>query len=147
MNVVELFINNPVNAKLDLDGALPIAIQYSIADIRDISKRNAAYSKTLILPGTKNNNYWFGNLFDINSDFTMFNPNKKTDAKLVVNGEVVIDGFFQLRKINKETGTDDEGNLIQYECVLYNNFVDLMTELGEKTLFELDLSEYNHDFT
>ena len=146
MNVIELFINTPVNAKLDLDSALPIAIQYQVADIRDISKRNAAYSKTLTLPGTKNNNYWFGNLFDINSDFTMFNPNKKTDAKLVVNGEIVIDGFLQLRKINKETGVDFEGNNIQYECVIYNNFIDLMSELGEQTLFELDLSEFNHVF-
>ena len=146
MNVVELFINTPVNAKLDIDSNLPIAIQYQVADIRDISKRNAAYSKTLVLPGTKTNNYWFGNLFDINSDFTMFNPNRKTDAKLLVNGEIVIDGFMQLRKINKETAVDFEGNRIQYECVIYNNFVDLMTELGEQTLYELDMSEYNHTF-
>ena len=145
MNVVNLFINEPSNAELDLSN-FDIALQYSIADIRDISKRNSAYSKTITLPGTKNNNYWLGNLFDINSDFTAFNPNKKTDAKLLVNGEVVIDGFLQLRKINKLVNADPEGNLIQYECVLYNNAVDLMTELGEKTLYELDLSEFNHVF-
>lgn len=146
MNVVNLFINNPVNAELDMDNNFDIALQYSIADIRDISKRNAAYSKTVMLPGTKNNNYWLGNLFDINSDFTQFNPNKKTDCKVLVNGEIVIDGFLQLRKINKDVSVDHEGNQIMYECVIYNNFVDLMTELGEKTLYELDLSEFNHVF-
>jgi hypothetical protein len=144
MNNIELFINNPANAKLDLQGDIPIALQYSVADIRDISKRNAAYSKTIVLPGTKNNNYWFGNLFDINSDFTSFNPNKKTTAKLLVNGELVIDGFLQLRKINKDLESDDDGELIKYECVIYNNFVDLMTELGEKTLYQLPLDEFNH---
>jgi len=147
MDIIELFINSPVNAKLDMDQAFTIALQYSVADIRDISKRNAAYSKTISLPGTKNNNFWFGNLFDINSDFTMFNPNKKTDAKLLVNGEIVIDGFLQLRKINKDISVDAEGNGIIYECVLYNNFIDLMTELGEKTLFQLDLEEYNHVYS
>jgi hypothetical protein len=144
MEIVELFINNPVNAKLDLMGQFPIALQYSVADIRDISKRNAAYSKTIILPGSKNNNYWFGNLFDVNSDFTAFNPNKKTTAKILVNGEAVIDGFLQLRKINKEILQDDEGESIMYECVIYNNFVDLMTELGEKTLYQLPLDEFDH---
>ena len=39
-----------------MDNNFDIALQYSIADIRDISKRNAAYSKTVLLPGTKNNN-------------------------------------------------------------------------------------------
>lgn len=147
MNFVELFINNPTNAKLDLDSDINIGLQYSIADIRDISKRNAAYSKTIVLPGTKNNNYWLGNLFDVNADFTSFNPNKKTDAKLLVNSETVIDGFLQLRKINKLANVDQSGNNIQYEVVIYNNAVDLMTELGEKTIDVLDLSEYGHTFS
>jgi hypothetical protein len=145
-NIVELFINNPVNAKLDI-GEYDIALQYSIADIRDISKRNAAYSKTIVLPGTKNNNYYFGNLFDVNSDFTMFNPNIKTECKLLVNSEVVIDGFLQLRKINKVMTADFQGNEIQYEIVVFNNAVDLMTELGEKTIDQLDLREWGHTYS
>ena len=77
MNFIELFINDPINATLDMDQNFDVAIQYSIADIRNVSKRNAAYSKTVVLPGTKNNNFWFGNLFDVNADFTAFNPNVK----------------------------------------------------------------------
>jgi hypothetical protein len=149
MNYVELLINKPTNAKLDLDSEVNIGLQlqYSIADIRDISKRNSAYSKTIILPGTKNNNYWMGNLFDVNADFTGFNPNRKTDARLLVNSETVIDGFLQLRKINKLINADMQGNLIQYEIVIYNNAVDFMTELGESTINELDLSEFGHTFS
>lgn len=147
MNYLELFINNPVNARLDMDQSFDISLQYSLADIRDISKRNAAYSKTIVLPGTKTNNYWFGNLFDVNADFTAFNPNRKTDCKLVVNGETVIDGFLQLRKIRKQNDADHQGSLIQYEVVVFNNAVDLMSSLGEKTINELDLSEYGHTFS
>jgi hypothetical protein len=132
---------------LDLKNEFDISLQYSIADIKDISKRNAAYSKTMILPGTKNNNYWFGNLFDVNSDFTLFNPNKKTSAKLLVNTQIVIDGFLQLRKIIKSNETDHQGNEVNYEVVIYNNAVDMMSVLGEKTINELDLSQFGHTFS
>ena len=147
MNYIELFINEPSDAKLDLSNEIDIALQYSVADIKDISKRNSAYSKTIILPGTKNNNYWFGNLFDVNADFTMFNPNKKTAAKLLVNTEIVINGFLQLRKIIKLNNVDNQGNLINYEVVIYNNSVDLMSVIGESPINELNLAEYGHTFS
>lgn len=147
MNYIQIFIKTPSEAELDLNQEMEIALQYSVADIKDITKRNSAHSKTIILPGTKNNNYWFGNLFDINSDFTMFNPNKKVDARILVNTETVIDGFLQLKKIKKLVNTDEQGNMIQYEVVVYNNAVDLMTELGEKTINELDFSKFNHTYS
>jgi hypothetical protein len=147
MNYVELWIGNPTEAKLDLNQEVSIALQYSIADIKDITKRNSAFSKTILLPGTKNNNYWMGNLYDVNTDFTMFNPNIKTPATLSVNSEVVMKGFLQLRKIKKLNNVDQQGNLITYEVVLYNNAVDLMTELGEKTLNQLNLDELTHSYT
>lgn len=146
INKIELLINNPATANIEI-GDFDIALQYSIADVKDITKRNSAYSKTLTVPGTKNNNYWFGNIFDINTDYSSFNVNKKTDAKLIVNGEIILDGFLQIRKIRKLVEPDFNGNLIYYEIVLFNNVVDLMTKLGEKYLSDLDLSEYNHEYT
>lgn len=147
MNKVELIIGNPSFADLDLDSGFDVALQYSIADIKDISKRNSAYSKTIILPGSKNNNYWLGNLFDVNSDFSGFNPNKKTPAKLLINSEIVLNGFLQLRKIKKLINVDHQGNMIQYEVVLFDNAVDLMTELGEKGINELNLRELEHIYS
>jgi len=147
MNYVELWIGNPAEAKLDLNQEFSIALQYSIADIKDITKRNSAFSKTIMIPGTKNNNYWMGNLYDVNADFTMFNPNVKTPATLSVNSEVVMKGFLQLRKIKKLNNVDQQGNLINYEVVLFNNTVDLMTELGEKPLNALDLSDIDHTYS
>jgi hypothetical protein len=149
MNKAELFIGeigDKYFTTLDLDSNFDIALQYSIADVKDITKRNSAFSKTITLPGTKNNNYTLGNLFDVKSDFRIFNPNKKTPAKLLINSQVVIDGFLQLRNIVKETQTNHEGNEIRYEVVIYDNTIDLMTELGEKTLSDLDLSRFNHTY-
>ena len=121
MNIVELILGKPSYAVLDLSD-LDISLNYSLSEIKDITKRNSSYSKTISIPGSKNNNYWFGNLFDINSDFTYFNPNKKTDAYLSVNGQIVIDGFIQLRNIRKYYNVDSEGDEIEYDIVLYSNF-------------------------
>ena len=147
MNYVEVRIGNPSNAILDLSQEFSISLVYSISDIRDISTRNASFSKTILFPGTKNNNFWFGNLYDVNADFTMFNPNVKTPCSISVNREEVMRGVLQLKKIKKLNNTDQSGNLIYYECVVFNNAIDLMTELGEKMLNSLDLSELRHDYT
>ena len=146
MNYLELWVGNPKKS-LDLSQEFQISLQYSISDIRDISKRNAAFSKTIILPGTKRNNTILGGLYDPNADFSQFNPNVKTPCQLIVNSEVVMTGFLQLRNIKKLNNTDQSGNLIYWEVVIFNSVVDLMTELGEKTMDEIDLLELTHPYT
>jgi len=147
INYVQLFINDPATTELDLSNEFQINLQYSIADIRDISKRNTSFSKTILLPGTKRNNTVLGNLYDPNADFTQFNPNIKTQCSLIVNSEVVIKGFLQLKNIKKLNNTDQSGNLIYWEVVIFNNTVDLMTELGEKTMDDVDLLQLTHEYT
>ena len=149
MDKVELILFDDLGAgfaSLDLSGEFDIALQYSIGDIKDITKRNSSYSKTIVLPGTKNNNFWLGNLYDINSDFSKFNPNKKTNARVLVNSEPVINGFIQLRNIRVLRNNNQNGGKIEYDVVIYDNKIDLITELGEKTLRDLDLSRFNHTY-
>ena len=147
MNRINLFINNPINAELDVAEDFNLAFNYSIADIKDISKKNGHWSKTITLKGTQNNNYWFGQLFDVNSDFTFFNPNKKTDCRVLVNTESIIEGFLQLKDIKKLNGSDLQGNEIYYECVIYSDTIDFFTELGAKTVRDLDFTEYGHTYS
>ena len=144
MNKIQMFLNNPANLELDM-GDFNIGLNYSFNDIRDISKRNGSYSKTIVIPGTKNNNFVLGGLFDINADFTLFNPNKKTQAKIVVNSEIVIEGFIHLTNIRKLSNVDTQGNSIFYDMVIYSNSIDLMSELGDAKLQDLTtLDRFNH---
>lgn len=147
INYCQLFVGTPATNELDLSQEFQINLNYSISDIRDISRRNSSFSKTVILPGTKRNNTILGNLYDPNTDFTYFNPNVKTPCQLVVNSQPVMTGFLQLRNIKKLNNTDQWGNLIYWEVVIYNNTVDLFTELGEKTMNQLELPELTHDYT
>lgn len=147
MNTINLYINDPINAELDTDSKFNMAFNYSIADIKDISKKNGHWSKTITLPGTQNNNYWFGQLFDVQSDFTFMNPNKKTDCQVLVNTELIIDGFLQLKNIKKISKADLAHDEVYYECVIYSDTIDFFTDLGAKTVKELDFTEYRHTYS
>ena len=127
---------------LDVASEFGMGIDYSIEDIIDPSKRKSSFTKTIILTGTKNNNKIFGYLFDVNSDFTYFNPSFKTDCKIVVDGTVILDGFLQLKKIDKQAS----GDLIHYEVVVYQEAADFFSSMGENFISDIDFSELDHTY-
>ena len=133
--------------EIELDKELGFGVVYSADDLSDITKKNTPYSKTILAPATKSNNILFGNLFDVNSTFTVFNPNFKLDAKLVVNDTVVIEGYVQLLEIKKLNNTDLQGNKIQYSIKISDNVVDFYSSIKNKNLNDLDFSRYNHSLT
>ena len=148
MKKVEVIIGDGIEQiSLDLNmGSISIALQYSIDDIRDIDKKNSNYSKTITLPGTKKNNKAFGSLFDVNSDFTQYNPNLKKSARIVVDSSPVLEGYIQLTKVNKLNNADLQGNLISYEVVVFDDSVDFIQSIGDKLVEDLNFSEYNHTY-
>ena len=146
MKRVELIIGSGTNQiSLDLTpNAIGIALQYSIDDIRNIEKKNSNYSKNITLPGTKINNDAFGNLFDVNSDFTRFNPNLKKQARIVVDSSPVLQGYLQLTAVNKVNDVSLQGNKIEYSVIVFDDSVDFFQTVGDKLLTDLDLSASDH---
>jgi hypothetical protein len=130
--------------ELEVDKIEGFGINYSIDDVRKVDVKNSNYTKTVILPGTKSNNILMGNLFNINTDFTFFNPNAKTEGYILVNDTIVLSGFFQLKAIKKIAQSDSEGNIIQYDCLFFDDTISLLDRIGERKLTDLDLSAYNH---
>ena len=153
MKRVELIIGSGTNQiSLDLTpNAIGIALQYSIDDIRNIEKKNSNYSKNITLPGTKINNDAFGNLFDVNSDFTRFNPNLKKQARIVVDSSPVLQGYLQLTAVNKVNDVSLQGNKIEYSVIVFDDSVDFFQTVGDKLLTgnsdsadDLDISASDH---
>ena len=93
--------------QLDLIGNISIPLDFKIAEIRDILKRDGNTSKRIKLPGTKTNNKFFGRTFDITADYSQFNPNIKTTCKFILDGDEMINGFLQLEKID----ANDKGDV------------------------------------
>ena len=141
----QLFINNQI---ADLFQDVAISLNYAIADIREPDKRDSAFSKTITLPGSVNNNKIFTSYFDLkystNSTGTTnfspdFNPNLKATARLVVDGSTILSGILQLNK-----AFYDYGGEVQYEVTLSGRTMGLFQELGEVLLSEVDFSDLDH---
>lgn len=139
-NNLELFVNGVGDTigQIDLYGDEPISLSISVADVRDISKRNSTYSQTFTIPANKNNNILLNHIFNIGADST-FDPTKKTPCYILNDTVSVFTGNFQLTKINVKNK-----NVISYECVVYGEMIDLVKSLGDSLLTDLDFTELNH---
>ncbi len=134
--------------EVDTLGDIDVDFTYSISEISDIEKRNTSYSKTIILPSTPNNQKLFGNIFDISitNDYyeadpnilVNFNPSKQAKAQVFLDNVKIFDGILRLSKVNNTQGG------ITYETNLFGRLRDIIQELGDKTLADLDFSDYNH---
>ena len=132
---------------LDTYSDIVIPLNFSLADVSDISTRNSSFSKTIILPGSKNNNNLLGELFEINLNFldADFNINRKIEAIIYQDDVPVIDGYFKLLRVNKRSPSDisfDEN--IEYEAVVFSNQAGIYDYIKDNDISDVDLSQYNH---
>ena len=169
--MIELLING---SSVDLSDVSDIAINRSIADIRNPETRSSDFTKTITIPGTPENNKVFNHIFDVARDigqklqqagipfatnqwqniiqqwqnitttfnsirfYPDFDPNKKADVILLVDGMPQISGFIRLTEIIKNNDRRE------YNCTIHGESANLFTDLENAKLNELDFSEYNH---
>lgn len=139
--------NTGTSGYIDLDKDLPVALTYSVADIQDISKKNSSYSKTVYLPGTKNNNSLLGNIFNINLTDCTFDLNRKQSVIVISNGIPVLRGYMQLISVKKLSPTSDLGEeQLSYEVLIFDNKVNFYDVLGAELLEDIDFSQYDHEY-
>jgi hypothetical protein len=117
-------------------------LTFSIADIRTPETRQGSFSKTITIPGTKQNNKLLGHIFDINVGDCTFNPKLKTPARLYINDVPQLTGFLQLLKIKKL-----DNYKIEYEVALFGKNSNIFIDIGDDLLTDLDYSELNHQYT
>ena len=140
--MIRLTAYNQANTRqydLDLFGDETIAVTLTIDDLRDISSKNASFTKDFDLPATKNNNKFFAQVFDLQVDST-YNPYKKTRAAITENGVEVFSGSMYLNEV-----LDKEGS-ISYRVNVYSETVDFIEALGEATLADLDYTDLAHTY-
>ena len=127
---------------------IPVALNFSIADIREPDKRKASRSITISIDATNEINKCFENIFEVNIATQYFNKNLKTPCKYFVDEILNFEGNLQLIKINlKPSGQ------IEYECSIVGEGGTLFIEIGDKLITgnsdsadDLDFSAYNHTY-
>jgi hypothetical protein len=143
--MIRLFIEGQ---ELDVNEGFTHQITYAVDDIKNIDSKATAFSKTIVLPGTANNNKLLGNIFEFgNANLTNdnapnvgynFNASKSAKILVEINGLIILKGVLRLMSIVVD------GENIEYEVALFGELGGFVNKLGNSKIQDLDFSEYNH---
>lgn len=140
-------LNNPQEYQydfLDLYSDIPLKINKSFAEVQDISKRNSDYSVGLQLPGSKKNNRFFENFFNVDQQTLFFDVTKRVPIDVLINDETYFNGYLKLNKVSVLNSK------VEYDVTLYSQVGDLFGKMGNNLLRDLDFDDtdfhFNHVF-
>lgn len=129
---------------LDLYDDIPIKINKSFAELQDISKRNSDYSIGLQLPGSKRNNKFFEDFFNVDVTTLFFDATKRVPCNVTINDEVFFRGYLRLNKASVINSKNE------YDVTLYSNVGDIFGKIGNNLLYQLNFDDidfhFNHYF-
>ena len=119
-----------------------IKVNNNILKISDIGEIPGTFTQQISLPGTKNNNDFFEQYYDISVySPDVFNTNQVIEARLDFDGIFIADGFIKLDRVNLYQGKYVDSYLV----TLYGSISDFAVNSRLYTLNDLDsLSQYNH---
>lgn len=131
------------NGVLDLADDTTLNTIIQLVDIREPDKRATNFVQTFTLPGTKRNNQTFQQIYSNGFESFAYNPTKKLDCQIIVNGNQYFSGYLQLNSIIKE-----REYVKGYDVTVYAKLGSFFNDLGDKKLTDLiSLTEFNHPFT
>jgi hypothetical protein len=132
---------------LNVIDSVPLSLMFNINDVRNISARNGAWSKTCRIAGDAHNNSVLGPIFDVNYDSPLltFNAKRKERVRIIVDGFDMFEGVFQIIKIKKNLGNNKIS--VVYECHIKGDTSDFYRDIDGKLLTDLDLSQFDHTIT
>ena len=130
---------------LDVKEDTAFPLNFGIADIRDVSKRAGAFSKTITLVGTKNNHDLLNHYYDVNITAGTFNINALTKCTIVQNGiPILSDAYVQLLSVNKIQKDSSFEQDIEYSVLIKDQASTFFTDIDTKELKDIDYSDLNH---
>lgn len=124
-----------VKREIELFGDEDITLEMSFAEIQDITKKNSTYTQSFNVPGSKNNNDIFNHFYNPASTPITYDIRRSFKAYFNYNGNIILDGYVRLN-----SATTDRTQKI-YNITFYTEVGDLSAEIGDKFLYDLDLSD------
>jgi len=130
---------------LDVKEGTSFPLNFSVGDIRDISKRTGSFSKTITLVGNSNNNTLLNHYYDVNIQAGTFNINTITSCDVIENGiPVMTNATLQLTNIKKSQVTGAYEQMVEYEVLIKEDRGTFFTDISNKYLTDLDFSDLDH---
>lgn len=128
-------------SRLDMYGDTDVSVILNIKDIREPQSIKTNYTKSFAIPATHNNDQFFSGLTEQGFYPTTFDPNKKVMAQLMMDDQVIIDGYIQVDSIDKNNGENS------FNIIIYGETSNLFNTIGDAELRDIDFTEYNHKWT
>jgi len=110
---------------------VPLALNFSVGDISDISKRTSGYSKTFMIPASPHNNEVLDPMLSVNSQRENIGWER---GRIKTNGVVVFEGLMRI-----EEGNTGSGGF--YKCHILEDTIDWSQEIADSKLCDLILNE------
>ena len=119
---VKLFINSQ---EVEFASSPDILFTFQVDEMTNPTVVKNSYSKSLVIPGTKQNNRIFGGIWNVErvQDIMTFNPSKKAPFTIYHNGEIYQTGYVKLLDININN------NKIEYNVSLFGGLGDFFYSL------------------
>ena len=137
--MIELYVENN---KVDINESFSTILTLAIDDIKDFGAKNSTFSKTILLPGTKNNNKLFGNIFSINAaneyNSGAANVGINFNAAIAANAIIFADNMQVFKGIFRVLEVIVDDGFIEYECAVFGELGGFIASLGTKKLEDLD---------
>jgi hypothetical protein len=135
------------NGYLDVKEGTSFPLNFSVGDIRDLTKRTGTFSKTITLIGSKNNNNLLNHYYDVNIQEGTFNINTITKCTVLQNDVPIMeDALLQLVNVRKSQMTDAYEQIVEYDVLVKDTQCEFYTAITNKELTDLDFSDLNHIF-
>ena len=146
--MIELFIEGQ---RVDINDGFSTLMTYSIDDVKDFGAKNTAFSKTIILPGTKVNNTLFGNIFSVtrSTQYVAASPNfgKNFNAAASAKALVFADNVQIFKGVMRLLEIVIDGAFIEYEVAVFGDLGGFIAKVGNQRLEDLDFSTYDHTYS
>lgn len=133
--------------RVDITADLSSLLTFALDDVKDFGSRQTSFSKTIVLPGTANNNRIFGHIFEtgIANEYNQalanvgynFNPAKSARCIIMQDFLQTFKGTIRMLEITKDRGR------IEYEVALNGELTGLNVALSSGLLEDLDFSMYD----
>jgi len=138
--VLRVISNNRVT-DLDIDSNIPLRLDISNFDNSRIGVVFGVGSQTFELPGTKKNNLFFNNAYDIGAtdipSLYDFIP-----ASVLIDGDEILTGNMQLIEV-----VASEDGYVTYKVNVVDQAIQFTSELDGKFIVNADFSAYDHNLT
>lgn len=146
--ITEVYIED---YRLDVSKDLSTLINFAIDDVKDFSARSTTWSKTIILPGTANNNKLFGHIFEVGQengyDATLPNVSYNFNAAKAASCIIFQDNIQTFKGVLRLLKIINLKDQIEYEVACFGELTRLNVILSSRYLEDLDFSAYNHAYT